>query len=207
MTLISFRMKCDSFFRLCGMPGGDARHPYWREEEDRFGTMWNVLMACSGSSVWQGVESQIGKGWKEERAGTEYLQLDVPEYADAVNRQALLERYAQVQELLDSPDHENSLTRTTKVMSGVWGNIPAFDRYFCAALNHDLEEDRGYSRLTDRALWNVYRRFSLVHEDEQFLRTARYRALAFSGHRQGYVTPLPSSSICTVLFEASRLLG
>jgi len=136
----------------------------------------------------------------------EYLQLDVPDYADAVNRQSLLERYAQVQELLDGDSHESSLTRTTKVLLGVWGNIPAFDRYFCATIRHDLG-CRGYSRLTDRALVDVYRRFVRVPEEEQFLRTARYRVLAFSRHPAKLRYPIAKLIDMYGFIRGTELLG
>jgi hypothetical protein len=136
----------------------------------------------------------------------EYLQLDVPDYADAVTRQSLLERYAQVQELLDGHDRGSRLTRTTKVMLGVWGNIPAFDRYFCATLMYDLGS-RGYSRLTDRALSDVYQRFSLKAEDERFLRTAHYQVLTFSGQRSMLRYPIAKLIDMYGFIRGMALLG
>lgn len=108
----------------------------------------------------------------------EFIQLDVPNYSDPGVQQAILDRYNQVQRLLDGDAHESSLTRTTKVMLGIWGNIPAFDRFFCKALSQDLGS-QGYTRLTNRALEDVYHRFSSIPSEQQFLRSAKYPVLDF----------------------------
>lgn len=119
----------------------------------------------------------------------EFAQLDVPNYADPSTRQTILDRYRQVQRLLDGDEHESSLTRTTKVMLGIWGNVPAFDRFFCRTLSHDVSS-RGYSRLTSRALEDVYRLYSSVPANQRFLKQARYRVLDFLGQPTELVYPI-----------------
>lgn len=109
-----------------------------------------------------------------------FSSIDVPDYVDSDIRKVILDRYRQVEKLLDGDSHESSLTRTTKVMLGIWGNVPAFDRNFRATLKYDLGAS-GYMRMTHRALRDVYNRFELVPEEKKYLQSFDYRVLNFYG--------------------------
>lgn len=106
--------------------------------------------------------------------------IDVPNYVNVDIRKVILDRYHQIEKLLDGDNHESSLTRTTKVMLGIWGNVPAFDRNFRTALKFDIG-GRGYMRMTHRALLDVYNRYELVPEEKTYLQSVDYKVLNFSG--------------------------
>lgn len=110
----------------------------------------------------------------------EFALLDVPQYNNAATRQSIIEKFKCVCTLIDGEDHESSLTRATKVMLGVWGNIPAFDRFFRTTLKHHSQSN-GYVRLTERALQDVFNLYSAVPATQAYLDNAEYFALGFSG--------------------------
>lgn len=148
----------------------------------------------------RGSSHLLGRSYRHYRQFVEYVDrlhyedpgfalLDVPQYNDAATRQSIIDKFARVSELIDGEDDENSLTRTTKVMLGVWGNVPAFDRFFRSALEHDLH-GRGYARLTDRALQAVFALYSMSPETQEYLDNAEYNVMNFFGEPTNLCYPI-----------------
>ncbi len=68
--------------------------------------------------------------------------IDIDEYSDIGVRESLLDAYSSVQEHLGGDKTNPSKTLVTKVMLGVFGNIPAFDQYFCGAFKMHTVNDK-----------------------------------------------------------------
>lgn len=79
--------------------------------------------------------------------------LDLSDYTDTQARAALISAYADIKGAL-LPDGNEHATAVTKVMLGVWGNIPAFDTYLRAGLRSIVSpaERAAFNTVNDRSL-------------------------------------------------------
>lgn len=72
------------------------------------------------------------------------------------------------------------MTRTTKIMFGIWGNVPAFDLCFKTALGANSRRSV-YTMLNDQALQDVYALYAKP-QNRCYLDAARKYTLTFPGN-------------------------
>lgn len=72
----------------------------------------------------------------EHIAQSKVWDIDVDNYNDE-NIEKLLEEYHELEEILNAMDVKPTLTLVTKIMLGVYGNIPAYDTYFTEAFRNE----------------------------------------------------------------------
>jgi hypothetical protein len=83
----------------------------------------------------------------------EVWSIDVDSYNDD-NIEIILEIYNKLKETLSVNNHSH-LTLITKVMLGVFGFIPAYDRYFCETMKDIFPPRSGFSSVNKKSLNNV----------------------------------------------------
>lgn len=108
--------------------------------------------------------------------------LDLPDYTDAQARAALVSAYSDIKDAL-LPDGNEHATAVTKVMLGVWGNIPAYDTYLRAGLRSivDPAERAAFNTVNDRSLELLSRIYRANQEAIDQLATSR-DTVPFSEH-------------------------
>lgn len=74
----------------------------------------------------------------EHIAQSQVWDIDVDNYNDE-NIKKLLEEYHELEEILNAMDVKPTLTLVTKIMLGVYGNIPAYDTYFTDTFRNESE--------------------------------------------------------------------
>lgn len=80
--------------------------------------------------------------------------IDADRWSDPAAQEVLLECYARLRESLLPPDR-SAVTLVTKVMLGVWGNVPAYDTYFQGtfrSLSGDGKERSAANKFDARSL-------------------------------------------------------
>ena len=82
--------------------------------------------------------------------------IDVDDYTDE-NIEKLLEEYHEIEEILNAMDVKPTLTLVTKIMLGVYGNIPAYDTYFTETFRNESAES-SFRRVNKKSL-EVIREF------------------------------------------------
>lgn len=82
--------------------------------------------------------------------------IDVDDYTDE-NIEKLLEEYHEIEEILNAMDVKPTLTLVTKIMLGVYGNIPAYDTYFTETFRNESAES-SFRRVNKKSL-EVIRKF------------------------------------------------
>jgi hypothetical protein len=78
--------------------------------------------------------------------------IDVDNYTDK-NIQIILNIYSEIKIIL-IPNKESDLTLITKVLMGVFGFVPAFDKYFCETFRI-IYPDCGFRRFNEKSLKHI----------------------------------------------------
>jgi len=84
-------------------------------------------------------------------------QIDVDKYHDDKVRQTLKETFA---ELSKHIPNQTKLTLATKIMLGVFGNVPAFDRYFKTAMQKLTDAECGFTAFNEKSLLTIHKFYS-----------------------------------------------
>lgn len=92
----------------------------------------------------------------EHIAQSQVWDIDVDNYNDE-NIEKLLEEYHKIEEILRAMDVKPTLTLVTKIMLGVYGNIPAYDTYFTETFRNESEQS-SFRRVNKKSL-EVIREF------------------------------------------------
>lgn len=123
--------------------------------------------------------------------------LDVPDYAHANNIQVIMNEYQAIKEELtfvfcgvcDDATEEETIgelntkklvptdTLVTKIMLGVLGVVPAFDRYFQQAF-HMLYPDTSFSKLSKESLNSI---LNFYHSNKPILDSIKIPVIDFTG--------------------------
>lgn len=90
-----------------------------------------------------------------EDLNPDMIGVDANRWSDTSTQALLVEAYQRLRESL-LPPGKSALILVTKVMLGVWGNVPAFDSYFTASMR-DLSDGP-----SERAAWNGFNTRSLA---------------------------------------------
>ena len=108
--------------------------------------------------------------------------LDLCDYTDSHARAALISAYSDIKDALLPEGNEHS-TAVTKVMLGVWGNIPAFDTYLRAGLRSivDPAERAAFNTVNDRSL-DLFGRIYRANQEAIDQLAAAHDTVAFSEH-------------------------
>jgi hypothetical protein len=80
--------------------------------------------------------------------------IDVDKYDDEYTRKALKDTYEQLSKHIPN---QSKLTLATKIMLGVFGNVPAFDRYFKLAMRELTGAECGFTAFNDKSLLTIYK--------------------------------------------------
>jgi len=89
--------------------------------------------------------------------GNVLFDIDVDKYNDANVKNEIINGYNCIYELLGGDVTKPTSTLITKIMLGVFGCIPAYDRYFCDTFN-TLYPNKGFGskKVTDDTLNSIY---------------------------------------------------
>lgn len=107
--------------------------------------------------------------------------IDADDYADPADRQVLLDTYSDLYYAL-LPEGGTGKTLVTKVMMGVWGNVPSFDTYFLKSfrsLAGSPAESASFRYPNDRSL-ALLDEFYAAHDDEIDGLTRRFTTTDFA---------------------------
>jgi len=83
----------------------------------------------------------------------EVWDIDVDSYSEE-NIETIIEIYHNLKETLEV-NNRSHLTLITKVMLGVFGNTPAYDRYFVETMKEVFGSRSGFSSLSKKSLRNI----------------------------------------------------
>ena len=83
--------------------------------------------------------------------------IDVNNYGDEIIRQNLIEIYNKLSKHIPN---KSTLTLVTKIMLGVFGNVPAFDRYFKIAMKNLTNQECGFTVFNHNSLSTIYKFYS-----------------------------------------------
>lgn len=84
-------------------------------------------------------------------------EIDVDKYQDSSVRQTLKETFDKLSKHIPN---QTKLTLATKIMLGVFGNVPAFDRYFKTAMQKLSNAECGFSTFSDKSLLTIHKFYS-----------------------------------------------
>lgn len=117
--------------------------------------------------------------------------IDADGYLDPSNRAIIIRTYRELREAL-VPDGVTHVTLVGKVMLGVWGCLPSFDRYFRQGfwqLASKRGEKTAFNRVDHHSL-ELLGAFCNIHQDEISRLAARYTTLDFGGDFTNRPLPL-----------------
>ena len=80
-------------------------------------------------------------------------EMDIDKYDNKESRRILIETY---QSICKAFPMKTSVTLATKIMLGVFGNTPAYDRYFRLAMKKLTKSASGFSSFNDKSLLAIY---------------------------------------------------
>jgi hypothetical protein len=78
-------------------------------------------------------------------------EIDVNNYFEKNNIQEMLKVYSEMRKIFVEGNHAH-LTLITKILLGVFGFVPAFDRYFCDGFKSIYGNQCGFSVLNEKSL-------------------------------------------------------
>jgi len=81
-------------------------------------------------------------------------EIDVDKYDDKNIRQTLQDTFAKLSKHIPN---QTKLTLATKIMLGVFGNVPAFDRYFKTAMRELTNAECGFTAFNDKSLLTIHK--------------------------------------------------
>lgn len=83
--------------------------------------------------------------------------IDVDQYDDKMVREVLKDTYSKISFHIPN---KTTLTLATKIMLGVFGNVPAFDRFFKTAMSNFTESECGFTSFNDNCLLTIHKFYS-----------------------------------------------
>ena len=89
----------------------------------------------------------------EHIAESDVCDIDVDNYTDE-NIEKLLKEYREIEGILNAMDVKPTLTLVTKIMLGVYGNIPAFDTYFTETFRNESDKS-SFRRVNKKSLESI----------------------------------------------------
>ena len=89
----------------------------------------------------------------EHIAESDVWDIDVDNYTDE-NIEKLLKEYREIEGILNAMDVKPTLTLVTKIMLGVYGNIPAFDTYFTETFRNESDKS-SFRRVNKKSLESI----------------------------------------------------
>lgn len=142
---------------------------YFQTNRENIATANNIEMSClqlwsylsswgmlRGSSKLLQKSPAALKPLVEHIAQSQVWDIDVDNYNDE-NIEKLLKEYHEIEEILNAMDVKPTLTLVTKIMLGVYGNIPAYDTYFTETFRNESAES-SFRRVNKKSL-EVIRKF------------------------------------------------
>ena len=120
--------------------------------------------------------------------------IDVDSYGNEVIREKIILTYRKICHHLPN---KSTITLGTKIMLGVFGNVPAYDRYFKIAITKLSKSDCRFNVLNHRSLKTIY---NFYIENQEFIDSLAKRSITKKfGFQRNESHPIPRAKIIDIL--------
>lgn len=161
-------------------------HPLTRKTDDIQINCLHLGFYLASWGMMRGSSFLLQKSVRHFASYIEYVNILPQEYWDddvdtycKITAERIFELYAKTLELI-IPDNHQPLTLTTKILLGVFGNVPAFDTYFRKTMKHVFMGRSAFSTFSVKNLM-LLNEFYLSNRDEIDRVSRSQKLLSFDG--------------------------